>query len=56
MAVDDDLGPIGVLGVVVIVVAILVVGQPLSGSMGGISLNWVGAVLVIVGGLSALAE
>lgn len=34
-----------------IVIVILVIAQPLNGTLGGISLNWVGAVLVAIGGL-----
>ena len=40
--------PLAVGGIVAVV---LVVGQPLSGTMGSISLNWVGALVVAVGGI-----
>jgi len=36
-----------------VVVIILVVGQPLSSSMGGVSMNWIGALVVAAGGLLA---
>ncbi|MFO7834554.1 MAG: hypothetical protein R6V31_11025 [Halohasta sp.] len=47
MADLDVAQPIAVAG---IVIAVLVIIQPLSGTIGGISLNWVGAVLVAIGG------
>lgn len=53
MTADEALGPGGVGGVVVIVVGILVIIQPLSGSMGGVSLNWIAAAIVLVAGLTA---
>lgn len=40
--------PLAVAG---IVIAVLVILQPLSGTLGGISLNWIGAILVAVGGV-----
>jgi len=45
--------PLAVAG---IVIAVLVIVQPLSGTVGGVSLNWVGAVLVAIGGLLASAS
>jgi len=40
--------PLAVAGMVIVV---LVIAQPLNGTVGGISLNWIGAVLVAIGGL-----
>jgi hypothetical protein len=42
--------------VAVLVIAILVVTQPLNGTLGGISLNWIGVALVAVGGLLGLSQ
>jgi hypothetical protein len=36
--------------VAIIVIAVLVIVQPLSGTLAGISLNWVGVILAAVGG------
>jgi hypothetical protein len=38
------------LAVAVIVIAVLVILQPLSGTLAGVSLNWIGAILVAIGG------
>jgi hypothetical protein len=43
----EEAGP---LLVAIIVIAFLVILQPLSGTLAGISLNWVGVILVAVGG------
>lgn len=40
--------PLAVAGIVIV---ILIIAQPLSGTIGGISLNWVGAALVATGGI-----
>jgi len=48
MANIDVAQPLAVAG---IVIAVLVIIQPLSGTLAGISLNWVGAILVGIGGL-----
>lgn len=45
--------PLAVAGIVIVV---LVIVQPLSGTVGGISLNWIGAVLVALGGLLGFAS
>jgi hypothetical protein len=46
---DPDVAqPLAVAG---IVIAVLVILQPLSGTIGGISLNWIGVALVATGGL-----
>lgn len=37
--------------VAAIVIGVLVIQQPLNGTLVGISLNWVGTILVAVGGL-----
>jgi hypothetical protein len=44
------------LAVAGIVIAVLVIMQPLSGAIGGVSLNWIGVGLVAVGGLLPLAS
>lgn len=46
----SDLGP---LAVGVLVAVFLLIGQPLSGSMGGLSMNIVGAAILLVGGIIA---
>lgn len=50
MADVEDLGP---LLVGVLVAAILLIGQPLSGSYGSLDMNVVGAAVVMVGGIVA---
>ena len=45
--------PLAVAGIVIV---IIVVAQPLSGTIGGISLNWIGAILVAIGGLLGSAS
>lgn len=46
---NPDVGkPLAVAGIVIV---ILVIVQPLSGTFGGISLNWIGAILVAIGGI-----
>ena len=47
MSNQDVNKPLAVAGIVIV---ILVVVQPLSGTLGGISLNWIGAILVAIGG------
>jgi len=39
-----------------IVLAVIVIVQPLSGTLGGISLNWIAAILVAVGGILGFAS
>jgi hypothetical protein len=51
MSASNDLGPFAPLLVAVIVIAILVIQQPLNSTLHGISMNWVGAVVVAVGGV-----
>jgi hypothetical protein len=46
----DDLGP---LLVGALVAAILLIGQPLSGSYGSLDMNVVGAAVVMIGGIVA---
>jgi len=41
----------GPLLVAAVVIAILVILQPLSGTLAGVSMNWIGVILVAVGGL-----
>ena len=53
MADQDIAKPLAVAG---IVIAVLVIAQPLSGTIGGISLNWIGAALVAVGGILGSAS
>lgn len=46
---DQDVAkPLAVAGIVIV---ILVIAQPLNGTLGGISLNWIGAIIVATGGL-----
>jgi hypothetical protein len=52
MAGQDVAAPLAVAG---LTIAILLIVQPLSGTLWGISLNLVGAGIVAIGGLSALA-
>jgi hypothetical protein len=47
MSNQDVTKPLAVAGTVI---AILIIVQPLSGTLGGISLNWIGAILVAIGG------
>lgn len=54
MSSGGDLGPYGALTVAVLTIGILVVAQPLRGSLNGISMNWVGALIVAIGGILAL--
>jgi hypothetical protein len=42
-----DTKPLAVAGMVVVV---LVAIQPLNGTLGGVNLNWIGAVLAAAGG------
>lgn len=53
MSNQDVTKPLAVAGIVIV---ILVVVQPLSGTLGGISLNWIGAILVAIGGLLNFAS
>lgn len=46
-----DVEEAGPLLVAVIVIAFLVIRQPLSGTLAGVPLNWVGVLVVAVGGL-----
>lgn len=46
----DEFGP---LLVGILVAAILLIGQPLSGSYGSLDMNVVGAAVVMVGGIVA---
>jgi hypothetical protein len=48
MSNEDIAKPLAVAG---IVIAVIVIAQPLSGDLMGISLNWIGAVLVAIGGV-----
>jgi len=48
MADQDMAKPLAVAG---IVIAVLVIAQPLNGTIGDISLNWIGVALVAVGGI-----
>jgi hypothetical protein len=52
----DNQDVAGSLAVAGLTIAILIIAQPLSGTMWGISLNWVGAAIVAIGGLSVLAS
>jgi hypothetical protein len=45
--------PLAVAGIVIVVLVIL---QPLNATIGGISLNWIGAALVATGGLLGSAS
>lgn len=42
--------------VAVIVIAFLVILRPLNGTLAGISLNWVGVILVAIGGFVGTIE
>ena len=42
--------------VALLVIAILVSTQPLNGTLGGVSLNWVGVAIVALGGLLGLSQ
>jgi hypothetical protein len=50
MSNQDVAQPLAVAGIVIV---LLIIAQPLNGTLGGISLNWVGAVLVATGGILA---
>jgi hypothetical protein len=50
---QDVVGPLAVAG---LTIAILLIAQPLSGTLWGVSLNLVGAGLAAIGGLSAIAS
>jgi type IV secretory pathway VirB2 component (pilin) len=47
----SDPGPLAPVLVAVLVVVILVVIQPLQTTIGGVSMNWVGAAVVLIGGI-----
>jgi hypothetical protein len=47
---DFELVPLAVAGIVVV---ILLIGQPLSGEMGSLNMNIVGALVVGIGGVLA---
>lgn len=53
MSDPDVYKPLAVAGIVILV---LVVVQPLNGTLGGISLNWIGAGVVAIGGLLGSAS
>lgn len=42
--------------VALLVIGILVVLQPLESTLGGISMNWVAAVIIAIGGLSGVLQ
>lgn len=53
---EPDLGKFGPIFVAVIVIAVLVIQQPLSSDLYGIPMNWVGVVVVAIGGLLGFLE
>ena len=56
MSAGEDLGPLAPVIVAVFVIGYLALMQPLSGELAGISMNWVGAAIVAVGGLMGAAS
>lgn len=48
---SGDLGPFGPLLVALLVIAILVIRQPLGSDLAGISMNWVAIGIVALGGM-----
>jgi len=47
----SDFGPIEVIGLTALVVGFLFFAQPVSGDVGGISLNWIAIAIVLIGGI-----
>jgi type II secretory pathway component PulM len=52
----DSLGQLGPPAVAFLVIAYLLLVQPLSSQLGGISMNLVGAAVVAVGGILGFVE
>jgi len=51
MSETQDLGPYGPILVALLVIAILVIQQPLTGDLVGIPMNWVAVGVVAAGGI-----
>lgn len=47
----QELGPLAPIAVAVLAIIFVVIYQPASGTLMGISLNWVAAIVIAAGGL-----
>ncbi|WP_254839664.1 hypothetical protein [Natronomonas marina] len=51
-----DASSVAPMGVAAIVIVYIALAQPLTSTISGISMNWIAAAIILVGGLSAAAE